>query len=249
MPPKPVKLVYGICYTNPNILTSTLRSLLDGLVKPTDIVIADYGLNLAPALKKKDHVSVIKTPNYGILSSLYAILQKYGTAPEVHVVLVDEATTYMPHLIAEYLNTTPEILRQLQAQIPSVTGAVYGLCGVLFAEDKQKDLENELESLLDCTEETVKTESKIKRSTPTVMKDTATVDLLEFTGSIFCQASQLAGFKEDAFKKPHAYNRFEATVILSNFFASKQILRVNICHLANNRFIMDRIGCFARVQS
>jgi hypothetical protein len=221
-------------------------------------VIADYGLNLPASLKKKDHVSIIRTPNYGMLSSLYAILEKYGTSPNVRIILVDEATTYMPHLASEYLNTSPEMLKQLKSKITesnasaAFEGAVFGLSGILYTEDKQNDLDKELNALLEGGGEVAQSEKlSIKRSLPSIIRDTSTVDLLEFSGSIFLFGSHLEGFKNLYFnvKTPVSYNRFQATVFLSNFLAKKHIYRVNVCHLANNRFIMERIGCFSRLES
>jgi hypothetical protein len=253
---KPIKLVYGVCYTNPNFISNTVKSLLEGLLTPTDIVIADYGLVLANSLRKKDNVSVIKTPNYGMLSSLYAILEKYGTTPSVHIVLVDEATTYMPHLAPEYLNVSPEMFRQLQTRIPAgvlCDGAAFGLAGILFTEDNQKKLDCELDDLLNDGPEHEHEPSRasMTRTMPTILKDTSTVDILEFSGSIYLKASYLEGFKDTFFSKTAPavpYDRFQATVFLSNFLSKKNIFRVHVCHLTNNRFIMERVGCFDRLQ-
>jgi hypothetical protein len=255
---KPIKLVYGVCYTNPNFVSNTVKALLEGLLTPTDIVIADYGLVLANSLRKKDNVSVIKTPNYGMLSSLYAILEKYGTAASVHIILVDEATNYMPHLAPEYLNASPEMFKHLQSRIPAgvpCEGAAFGLSGILFTEDTQKQLDSEFDALLDdsslAAAKSDSGELSLKRTLPTILKDTSTVDILEFSGSIYFKASYLEGFKDAFFSKTApavSYDRFQATVFLSNFLAKKHIFRVNVCHLTNNRFIMDRIGCFDRLQ-
>ena len=248
---KQIRLVYGVCYTNPNFLCNTVKSLLDGNITPADIVIADYGLSLANSLKKKDHVSIIKTPNYGMLSTLYAIIEKYGTKPTVHIILVDEAATYMPHLASEHVNASPDIIRQFQSQIPAgVTfkGAVFGLAGLAFRADKRNELDNELESLLNDTEIPVKVPSSVNNLQPNMIQDTTTADILEFIGSIYLTADKLSGFKNEVFKKPVSFDRFQATVILSNFLEKNNVFRINICHLANNRFIMDRIGCFSRVQ-
>jgi hypothetical protein len=252
-----INLVFGICYTNPNFLVSTVKSLLDGSVTPTDIVIADYGLNLTPSLKKRDHVSVIKTPNYGMLSSLYAILQKYGKTPAVHIILVDEAVTYMPHLAAEYLNTTAEILKEMKIKFQKDDiSAAFGLTGLILKENKQHDLDNELESLISGSDDDISgsggsggTRVVFKRNYPTTTTNTMPVDLLEFTGSIYITANQVSELaSSDVFKKPISYNRFQASVVLSSFLAKKNIYRVNVCHLGNNRFIMERIGCFSHAQ-
>ena len=246
---KPIRLVYGVCYTNPNFLCNTVKSLLEGNMPPTDIVIADYGLALANSLKKKDHVSIIKTPNYGMLSSLYAIIEKYGTTPSVHIILVDEAATYMPHLASEHINTSPDILRQFQSHIKAgVTfkGAVFGLAGLALRPDKRNELDNELESLVNDTE--MPNVPSLTNLQPNLIQDTTTADILEFHGSIYLTADKLSGFKNDLLKKPVSFDRFQATVILANFLEKNNIFRINICHLANNRFIMDRIGCFSRVQ-
>ncbi len=249
-----INLVFGVCYTNPNFLVSTVKSILDGSVTPTDIVIADYGLNLTPSLKKRDQVSVIKTPNYGMLSSLYAVLQKYGKNPSVHIVLIDEAVTYMPHLAAEYLNTTGEILKEMRAKFQTNdVSAVFGLTGLVFKENKQRDLDSELEALVSGDAASIGAPGapesvSFKRNYPTTTTNTVSVDLLEFTGSIYLTVNQLTGFSSEVFKKPISYNRFQAAVVLSSFLAKNNIYRVNVCHLGNNRFIMDRIGCFSHAQ-
>jgi hypothetical protein len=156
----------------------------------------------------------------------------------------------MPHLAADYLNTTQDMANQLRSKLSKdepFTGVAFGLGGIVFKEDKQNDLDNELNSLLD----NVDADASVASTTliPSIIQETTTVTLLELTGSIYLTADFLKGFKEQVFTKPTvSFDRFQAAVILSKFLEKQHVHRINICHLANNRFVMDRIGCFSRTQ-
>ena len=242
---RPVKIVVAVCYTNSSFVANTVKSITDGFVRCTDIVISDHGPPLPSSLRKKDNVSIIKTPKYGVLSSLYAAVEKYGTGPDVHYIIADGSTVYMPNLIAEFINTAPEMDKIITEKIngaAKVAGIVYGLTGVVFKEDKSKALEDELNSLLG---EDVK--EKFARTSPMVSHESSTVEVLDFMGSLYIRGPLLQDVKDALFKNATSYQATEGAIVLSNFLAGKQILRVQICTLTNNRFIMERIKSFERV--
>ena len=108
-----ITIVVCILYDNVNVthishISHTLKSILDGKILPSDIIIADSP-HLQTSLKKKDRVSVIKSENYGVLSSLVAAIKKHGIADNVKYIIVDDQVTYMPHLIQEYLSSSLEL--------------------------------------------------------------------------------------------------------------------------------------------
>ena len=250
-----VKLVVAVCYTNSSFVANTVKSITDGFVRVTDIVVADYGPPLPSSLRKKDNVSIIRTPKYGAMSSLYAAIEKYGTGPEIHYVLVDGSTLYMPHLISEFLNTVPEMDKLIVEKIngaSKVDGLVYGLAGVVFKEDKKKALEDELNSLLEVEVE-VEVEGgapvpeKFCCTTPMITHENSTVDMLDFMGSVYIRGPLLAGIKDVMFTSVKSYQGTEGAVLLANFLAGNNVLRIQICTLTNNRFIMERIKSFERV--
>ena len=242
--PSPIRLIIGVCYTNPNHLVNTIKSITDGILQPSDIVVADYGLQLPSSLRKKENVSIIRTPNYGSLSSLIAILEKYSKIKSkevVSIILIDGQVTYMPHLIPEYIYSSPLIAQQLKSKITTTyNGCIYGLNGLKFIEDKQKILELELTALTTNTASPSPIQQNIKKII--LSQDTATVDVLEFAGSIYMQYSYLEGF----ILNPEPYDMATGALIISNFMATKNIFRMQVCTLTNNRYIMEKIGCFSK---
>jgi hypothetical protein len=247
MSSRPIKLVVAVCYTNSSYIPNSVKSIIDGFIRCTDIVVADYGPPLATSLRKKENVSIIRTPKYGALSSLYAAVEKHGTGPDVHYILIDGNTIYMPHLIPEYLNTAPQMDKIIAEKINDSTklkGVVYGLAGVIFGENKKQALDDELSSLLGETDEP---SSGFSCTTPNISQENSTVDLLDFMGSVYIRGPFLDGLKEEMFATVKSYQTAEAAVLLANWLASKDVLRVQVCTLTNNRFIMERIKSFERV--
>lgn len=239
-------IVVCILYEASNLshISHTVKSILDGKILPSDIIIAD-SQHLPASLKKKDRVSVIKSENYGVLSSLIAAIKKHGTAENVKYIIVDDHVTYMPHLIQEYLSSSLELENLLILKLKDTEkvfkGSVFGLSGIVFIENKQENLENELKSLL-CNEQE---EKFLTRTQPACLKDNSTVDVLEIYGSIYFTGDQISGFVEELEKKE--FNKVTAAVHLSNYFSKKGIYKTQICNLVNNKYIMEKIDCFLKL--
>jgi hypothetical protein len=248
MSSRPIKLVVAVCYTNSSYVPNAVKSVTDGFVRCTDIVVADYGPPLPTSLRKKDNVSIVRTPKYGYLSSFYAAVEKHGTGPDVHYILIDGSTIYMPHLISEFLNIAPQMDKIIAEKIngaSKLNGIIYGLAGIIFSDNKQQALEDELSSLLGETD--AAPSSGFSCTTPNISQENSTVDLLDFMGSVYIRGPFLEGIKDEIFATVKSYQAAEAAVLLANWLASKDVLRVQVCTLTNNRFIMERIKSFERV--
>ena len=231
---------------NVSRISTTVKSILEGTLMPSDIIIADSQY-LPMSLKKKDRVSVIKSENYGMLSSLIAGIKKHGTSSNVRYILVDGQVSYLPHLAREYLSSTVELEAMLKSKLTlkseeDFKGSVFGLSGIIFIENKQETLANELKNLL--SDESVNNKF-LTRSQAGYTKDNSTVDILEICGSIYFNGVQISDFIEQTALKD--YSEVQAAVHLSNYFAKKGIYKTQICNLVNNKYIMEKLNCFLHI--
>ena len=242
------KIVVCMLYDSDNISTilQSVKSITDGQVIVTDIVIADYNaLPLPSSLKKKEKVSIIKTLNYGVLSSLVAAINKHGTSDSVNYILADGQVIYMENMVSYYLKSTQELTEGLKSKIPAgdaegFKGSVFGLSGLLFIENKQITLQTELQELLTLDEPA----KNLKRSQIGYTRDNSTVDLLEISGSMYFTGPQIDNLKDSL--RQETYTRITGAVFLANYFAKKGIYRTQICNLDNNKYIMQQFNLFQK---
>jgi hypothetical protein len=215
---------------NVSHISTTVKSILNGTLMPSDIVIADSQY-LPLSLKKKDRVSVIKSENYGMLSSLVAGIKKHGTSSNIKYIVVDAKVAYLPHLAREYLSCATEDFKD----------SVFGLSGIVFIENKEENFANALKSLL--SDESVNLKSREAAYT----KDNCTVDILEICGSIYFNGTQISDFVNADQTVLKEYNSVQAAVHLSNYFSKKGIYKTQICNLVNNKYIMEKLNCFFNI--
>lgn len=191
------------------------------------------------------HIHAHQGPHHHGLTALTSLMKRYPYSDDLYVVYLDGNCVYPVHLISEYVQSLVELQKVIADKLPASKGSVLGIAGVVMAEDKKRSLEKEFQSLIDGTEEFYE-----KRTILSYVKDNATVDYLESMGSIIMHRSQL----EDDF--PIYLNKvwtdkvvLSTDVILNNYFASKNIVRVQICNMLINRYMMEHMKCFAENQS
>jgi hypothetical protein len=82
---KQIKIIVSILYSDSVGLSACVKSIMDSIIKPTEIIIADYGIAIPDSLKKKQNIKIVPSKNYGVLSSLAVALNKYKDHKDVYI--------------------------------------------------------------------------------------------------------------------------------------------------------------------
>lgn len=234
------------------VLVATVDSLLSGLVLPEQILVTlPKGVKTPSELRDRKKVKIIKNAKYGVLSVLLDVMEQYSINDDIYVALVDSTCTYPPHLLQEYTLTVDEIKRELDAKVPNNNGSIYGLGGVVMVKDKARALDLEFRQLIGKS-----TEAFEERNSVGYIRENATVDYLEASGSVLIHRSLLKddfqNYLDKVLIKPsegaegtkstEGAEALSADVLLSNYFAKHGTLRTQVCNLAINRFMLVRGG-------
>jgi hypothetical protein len=209
-------------------IVDVITSLRTGLMAPSQILVVGRGQN-----KELPGVEYIVAE--GVFDA--RVLETIGD--DAYILLLENDCTYPPHLISEYNATVGEIKKDLDQKLPNNKGSVYGLCGVIMTPDKAKILEHEFKELVGEHEEGFESRCGIG-----YLRENATVDFLELTGSILIHRSLIGADFMDymADVRSKASAGVDKDIVLSNYFAKHGILRTQICNLAINRFMLLRGG-------
>jgi len=222
-----------------------VKSLLDGLVQPSEILITFHkGVKVPATLKKKEKVHIQRSDkDYGQMTAIVGAMERYSSHSDVYILYLANNVTYPPHLIKEYAMCVEDLNKNLKEKLPNSNGSVYGLGGVLMVQDKKRNLDLEFQHLTG-----KKTDAYETRNMVAYVRETATVDYLEACCSMIIHRSNL---KDDYIvyidKVLDSPQPLCMDVVLSNYFAKHQILRTQICNLAINRFMMMRCGYLKHV--
>lgn len=246
------KVVVGIalgkdCPTSDQCLRC-IESLQRNTHKPDLIQVTYYATDPSdqPAMSLRRSVELKRTDkDLGILGSMLTFMSTHDAEADAALLIVDGSCTYPPHLIKEYLSCAPELHSSLIKEMPEANGSIYGMAGIIMTEDKKKYLDQMFESL---TSKDGNEDEDAKHERLTVMSQTvnnATVHYLDPVGSIMIYRKQLQN--DFVAYVAMVWNEAESLsmdVLLSNYFASKKIVRTQICNMFINRFMMSRMGCF-----
>lgn len=197
--------------------------------------------SLPPAMSRNVSIYRMGT-DIGILGTVCTFMSTHPQDADAILIIVNGSCTYPPHLISEYLSSAPELHRSLIGQMPEANGSIYGLAGIIMTEDKKRYLDQMFDSL------TSKDSGTTEHERLTVMSQTvnnATVHYLDPVGSIMFYRKQLSpDFPIYIDKVWDKSKDLSTDVLLSNYFASKKIVRTQMCNIFINRFMMARMGCF-----
>lgn len=228
-------------------ITSTIKSLQEGNVKPHEIVVTLCGGAKAPSsLKKRAMVTgsriYINSTDINVQGSLAAvvgIVNRYKATDNVYIIVCDAKCDYPPHLLQEYATSVDELNHRLKEKLPDSDSSIYGVAGTVMAKNKNLSLEREFQQLIGKTDE-----QHEERNMIGYVRETATIDFLESCGSILLRRSQLKDDFMDYLKTAvgSGSDALSSDVILSNYFAKHKILRTQICTLTLNRFMLNRCG-------
>lgn len=245
------KVVIGITLDkNHTFIDKCIESLLHNTHKPDSIQVTYTGTGPIPSFKSMSSTEVQiyhAVADYGAINAVITFCSTH-TEGDTVLIIVDGSCTYPPHLIQEYLNSAPELHKSLISQVPEANGSIYGLAGVIMIEDNKKNLDHLFESLISKSDTDIEEHEKLSVMSQTV--NNATVHYLDPVGSIMMRRDQL----HDDFMGyiSHVWSDrkdLSTDVLLSNYFASKKIVRTQICNIFINRFMMARMGCFDKYTS
>jgi hypothetical protein len=162
---------------------------------------------------------------------------------DTYALLVSGSCVYPPQLVSEYLEALKEVV------VSGAKGVAYGLGGIVMSVDKQHNIEREFQSLLAGT--ATATDIACDRTVIGYCKGTAQVDYLEIPHTILvarsCLDDGLFKYLEAVPMEPEADREglaLESTcVLLSNYFASRGVARIQVCNLILNRFMLTQSRC------
>jgi hypothetical protein len=232
-------------------INDCVKSLLAGMIVPEEIIITlGEGTKIPTALRKKmtqsdSRIKLVRVDkDYGSLTAIVGAMERHPVSSDMYIVFLNSNCTYPPHLLKEYEMSIPDLDRGLKEKLPNNNnGSIYGLGGVVMAQDKNANLDREFQKLIGVNDEHYE-----ERNLIGYVRDNATVDYLESCTSLCIHRSLL---KNDFLvylakvipSTEEGHNRgISLDIILSNYFAKHQILRLQICNLAINRFMLHRSG-------
>ena len=225
-------------------INDSVRSLQEGVRAPDEIVVTlKDGLKVTKSLKNNDKVYISRiVKDYGELTALTGVMERYPIHSDVYILYLNSNCTYPPHLLHEYETSVTDLDKALKEKLPNSTGSVYGLGGIVMMADKKRNLEKEFLSLTGSGEE----HGYELRTIHSYVRENATVDYLESTGSVLVHRSVL---QDDFFTYLAQVwqEHWSQDVLLSNYFAKKNILRTQICNWSINRFLLHRGGYLKHV--
>ena len=263
----PVKVVIAVCLdanTNNSKLSSTIKSLQEGLCVPTEIIAASNSV-LSNAARKKltvvkldeEYTHLAKTK----LASLAAVYQKYREESEpVHIFMVEPGVIYPKHFVSELITAAPLLMKNMQEQItkqhdeqkrlgdpPKVNGAVYGVCGTVMTCDRKKAYDEELQWLQEGKDVNV---VKFQKNAAGRVTTTSTVEILDLAGAVYLNSKDLdlgellTGLSR-VYQKLHSVpdaEELSPEVLLANQLDTLKIQRIQVANLALNQFYMAKSG-------
>jgi hypothetical protein len=169
---------------------------------------------------------------------------------QVPLLLVEAGNSYPPHLVTQYRTAGRELGPRLIDQInqipedrrPKCQGQVYGIGGVNFVTDRQRSLAEEYQYLTDYSlDGTIR--PKTQRNGLGYFRDNATVEILEFAYSLWLPLStQLIGLT-NFLECNRTLRSVLPDLLFSVFLAQKNLVRVQLCTLVLNRYMMECLGC------
>lgn len=179
------------------------------------------------------------------LGAVVAFCERYQSEEDVYCLVVDNRCTYPCHLVTEYRNQVDNLNKAINEKLPNTVGSAYGMSGVVMLPNKKKDWDAEFEKLINGDSGDDEETPQEKKTEFGYVRENATIDYLEISGSILIHRSQLfndfISYINRVLTLEHSLND---DVLLCNFLASKKVMRTQICSIFINRFMMDRLECF-----
>lgn len=229
-------------------ITSTIKSIQEGYVKPYEIVVTLYNRAKAPSsLKKrtmepgsKIYIHSLNSSSpaaTGSVAAVMGVVNRYKPDDDAWIVVCNPKCNYPPHLLQEYSLGIDSLNKSLKEKLPDSNGSIFGIAGAVMAKNKNLNLEREFQQLIGDIDE-----HHEERNMIGYVKETATIDYLESSGSILLRRSQIQDDFTDYVKAVEMTESLSADVVLSNYFAKHNVLRTQICSLTINRFMLDRCG-------
>jgi hypothetical protein len=222
-----------------------VRSLMESISPPEEIIITLVkNTDVPDTLKNTNSVCVqYADTDYGSLTAVLGFMDKYPNHSDVYAVLLNSSCIYPVHLISEYKHSLLDLQKAIKDKLPASNGSVFGITGVVMAEDKKLNMEREFKSLVDDNLNT----GYEKRTLLGYVRENATVDYLETSGSILIHRNQLQNdfltYLSKVWPKTSA-TELSTDIILCNYLALKNTVRTQICNIIINRYMMERMGCF-----
>lgn len=227
-------------------IVETVNSLLQGIKCPDEVVITmKEGVKTPQSLKKKDRVHIQRLDkDYGNLSALVGIIERYPEHDNVRIAYADSRTIYPNHMLMVFDESIEQIENGIKKQSPNTEGIVCGACGIAMVENKKRNIEKELEELTGNSD--IKYEKKTLLGYP---NQSISVDFLEPRGFLYFNRSILSDKDFPSYLDSiENLTDLVSDIVLSNYFAKKGYIRACIFnHIINNQ-LLQKMGCFKKIR-
>lgn len=230
---------------NVSCILECIKSLTDGIKCPDEIVVTvKDGVKTPPSLKKKDRVYISRIDkDYGALSAIVGVLDRYPQHDNVNIVYADSRCTYPIHILDVFDESMDQLEAGIKSQKPDSTGFVFGCAGITMVEDKKRNLDRELEALT--SDQETRYELKTLLGYP---NQNLTVDFLEARGFVIFKRSLIKD-KEFLSYLEKVYSSSRCTdILLSNYFSQQKYLKASIYNHIINRPLMEKMRCFLNIK-
>jgi len=229
-------------------ITDTINSLIFGSRPPEEIVIAlplTARYKIPAALRHSERIRLERTDyDFGSLTGLACALELYDDRADIQLMLVSSTMRYPKNIVQEFLAIRPELEKQLASKLPQYTSSIWGTGGTVMVQNKERDMDRELEALM-AGHDIAPSDN---RTIIGYVRENATVDILETHGVIWLNRQQVV--KSDFMQMLKKYGDglvkglLCGDTLLSNYMASRNIFRTQICTLTLNRYLLE-VGGFS----
>jgi len=237
-----------------NDFNSTVLSLNNCQPAPTAIGIIQSS-TVPQSLKKKSRVVMYKPDKYAegqvkpldVMQLIPKLLEDYKQEKDedVYFMIVTPGNSYPKHIIDEYLRTHGKMSATLEQKLkesknaPPFKGSVFGLSGIFLVSDPKKLMDMELQ----CLQDGIDMPEKPPKNSIGYVNSNATVELLEFNGSVFFNSKHIkAEWFDSTLQNRELINSVPNDMLFSNVCSLNGILRSQICAMTFNRFVFERMG-------
>jgi hypothetical protein len=230
---------------NVSHILECIKSLIDGIKCPDEIVVTvKEGVKTPPSLKKKDRVYVNRIDqDYGELSAIVGLLDRYPEHDNVNIVYADSRCAYPVHILDVFDESMDQLEAGIKSQKPDTDGFVFGCAGITMVEDKKRNLDRELEALT--SDNDVKYELKTLLGYP---NQNLTVDFLESRGFVVFRRALIKD-KEFLSYLQKVYDPSRSSdILLSNYFSQQKFLKASIYNHIVNRPLLEKMRCFINIK-
>lgn len=226
-------------------IVECIRSLTSGSKCPDEIVVTvKDGVKTPPSLKKKDRVHISRIDkDYGDLSAIVGLFNRYPEHDNVNIVYADSRCTYPIHMLDVFDESLDQLEAGIKSQKPDVKGFVFGCAGITMVEDKKRNLDRELQALT--TDDDIKYERKTLLGYP---NQNVNVDFLEPRGFVLFKRSLIKDKDFLSYLEKVYDSSRSSDVLLSNYFSKHEFLKASIYNHIINRPLLDKMRCFINIK-